>query len=355
MPLVSKHIIAEKLLQRIQKGEFDEQSFLPSERQLAEQLNCSRSLIRAAFQELQKQAVLRLIPGRGAVVQQSCLKPRLERFLVCLHQLGKISNHAYELFALLSGICIAASDIYAEAILSFSESEELAENLINRFHKRDIQGVIFIEQYFDDAFMEKLANAGVPCVIANDEQNSKWLSSKMNFRGIGRMAGKYLLENGHKKIAVLAGSLKQHIFSEMLAGFRGALAEEEIYIPAELIAEVASGQESKKMRQILTGANRPDAVFVMRDGRAAQLYKLCEELQIGIPDDLSVISYDDISWPDAKSAGLTSIAQPVNEIGRNAVSLIEQWYKEGKMPDSKVLQGCLQIRNSVKNLRANES
>lgn len=342
--------IIDTIRKRILSGEFDEQPFLPSERVLAEQLDTGRGIVRNALKALQQEGLLQLVPGRGATICRGELKPRLERFIVCLQDYGHLSNYAYEFIGLLSGICMAASDIYAEAIVSFARDEQLADNLISRYRKGDIQGALFVEKFFSDDFIQGLVAAGLPCVIANDESNSEWIHSQMDFRLIGRTAGSYLAAAGYKRIGIVGGPLDHYIYREILAGFRGALAEEELVIPPEWIIEADKGGEAGygPIKALLGSANRPDAIFAMRDNRAETVYQVCAELGLSIPDDLSVIGYDNISWPGGREAGLTTIEQPVNDIGRAAVELIEEWYLNGKTPQNRVLPCRLLERRSVK-------
>jgi DNA-binding LacI/PurR family transcriptional regulator len=342
--------IIESIRKRVLSGEFDEQPFLPSERVLAEQLDTGRGIVRNALKALQQEGLLQLVPGRGATICRGELKPRLERFIVCLQDYGRLSNYAYEFIGLLSGICMAASDIYAEAIVSFARDEQLAENLISRYRKGDIQGALFIERFVDNNFIAELVRAGLPCVIANDEGGSEWIHSRMDFRQVGRTAGNCLTAAGHKRIGVVSGPLDRYIFREILAGFRGALAEEEIQLSPQWTVEAELHGGFEGVRAMLSGPDRPDAVFAMRDNRAEAIYQVCAELGLRIPEDLSVIGYDNITWPGSREAGLTTIEQPVNDIGRAAVELIEEWYLNGKAPRSRVLPCRLIERDSVKKV-----
>jgi LacI family transcriptional regulator len=141
------------------------------------------------------------------------------------------------------------------------------------------------------------------------------------------------------------------IYHEMLAGFRGALAEEDIpvnknwMIPIQFREPAHPG--SKALRDLLTSPDRPTAFFAMRDYRAEQLYRLAEELHLSIPGDISVIGYDNISWQGAEAHRLTTIRQPALEIGRSAVELLSQWCVENKPPQSRIIPGEILERGSI--------
>lgn len=82
-----------------------------------------------------------------------------------------------------------------------------------------------------------LKERGVPAVVVNLERPQDQVHCRVDFRGVGRLAGMRLLAAGHRRIGVLSGDLSSFIYREMLAGFRGALAEEEIYPEAGMVNE----------------------------------------------------------------------------------------------------------------------
>ncbi len=343
--------IAETIRRRILSGEFDAMSLLPSERILSEQLSTGRGVVRNALKALQQEGLVQLIPGRGASLCRSALKPRFERFIVCFPDHPHLSSRAYETLGLLSGICVAAAANYSEAVVSFSHAENLAQNLISRYRSGDIQGVLFIESPGSPEIISELLHAGVPCVVANEENGMPWTSSRMDFRMIGRTAGFRLATAGHRTFGAISGPLRHFMFKEILAGFRGALAEEELAVsPAHVLEFSYKDEDYARLLDLLKSPDRPNAFFVIRDHRAQFFYQACDELGLKIPDDISIISYDNITWPEGQSRGLTTIEQPVNDIGLQAVTLLEKWYLAGRPPESVALPCRLLERHSVKNI-----
>jgi DNA-binding LacI/PurR family transcriptional regulator len=136
----------------------------------------------------------------------------------------------------------------------------------------------------------------------------------------------------------------------MLAGFRGALAEDEVTISHEDIIEPTPELQYSGIKPLLLSPRRPTAFFAMRDHRAMKLYDACRDLGVRIPEDISVISYDNITWLEAKNVGLTTLEQPLEEIGRESVELLKQWILTGIKPESKSLHPKLVERYSVKNI-----
>ena len=105
----------------------------------------------------------------------------------------------------------------------------------------------------------------------------------------------------------------------------------------------------EKMEKILSSPSdqHPDVIFTARDYRAAKIYQLCEKYSIRIPDDIGVISFDNISWPEAENCGLSTITEDVREIGRQAMFLLQQQFESGYAPVTCIIPGNLVERKSL--------
>lgn len=337
-----------RLRRDIQAGRYDRMMFLPAERVLAEDYGVGRGVVRTALKTLRDEGVLRMIPQRGCcIVRENDNFPGSpKRFLVNLPY--RISRDSKETLDVLAGICQAASEQFAEVLMSFTAPS--AGELIERVKTGDLLGVICIEK---SPLASDLYAADIPCIIANQELQFDSVNSRADFRTIGRMAGLRLLQAGHRRIGLLTGPMDDMIYHEMLAGFRGALAEEELAVPKEWMLPISNTRNTPHdpgraaLRALLSRKERPTAFFAMRDHRAEQLYRVAAELHLRIPEDLSVIGYDNISWPGAEANRLTTIRQPALEIGRSAVELLSLWCRENKPPQSRIIPGEILERGSI--------
>ena len=340
--------VLDKVRDDIQAGKYCQMEFLPSERQLAELYGTGRGVIRTVLYKLREERLIYLIPGRGTKVADIEKKRSLKRFLVRFDT-DTVAKGS-EGMGILAGICAGAANSNAEAIMSFSSNTLFMNELTARYAKGDIQGLIFLEGWDRATMFSVLETAGVPYLIANQELNDSALCCKMNFRNIGRQAGHYLSSKGHRHIGVISGPLEKYLYREMLAGFRGALAEDEIILAKNDIIEPSNGNQYPDLRRVLLASERPTAFFAMRDHRAMKLYDICRDIGVRIPEDISVISYDNTTWPDAGRVGLTTLEQPVEAIGHESVELLKEWIISGIKPQSKKLYAKLIERNSVKNI-----
>jgi DNA-binding LacI/PurR family transcriptional regulator len=250
----------------------------------------------------------------------------------------------------MAGICAEAAANNAEIVISFSDPDKFMAELTARYAKGDIQGIIFLEGWDRESMFSALETAGIPYLIANQELDDPALCCRMDFRSIGRQAGRYLIDKGHRHIGVIAGPLDKYLYREMLAGFRGALAEDEVTISTKDIIEPDSEPHYSDIKKLLLSPQRPTAFFAMRDHRSMKLYNACRDLGVRIPEDISVISYDNVTWLEGENVGLTTLEQPLENIGRQSVEILKQWIVSGAKPESRSLQPKLIERCSVKDV-----
>lgn len=319
------------LRQKIRSGGFDKTSFLPSERKLAEEYQVGRGIIRGALKVLSEEGIIYNVPRRGFRAKKRSGR-RLKRLIVRLP--APVSSKAYEAMGLLAGLCSGANEIFAEVVLSTPPAKINLEELKERFNANEIQGIVFLESS-PDIPEEEFAKAGIPCVIANMENDKCFPGVRVDFREIGRIAGRELIRCGYRKIGVYSGPTEKFLYREILAGFRGALAEEELTLQDNAHVISDWNGTAQEIRTLLSRPEneRPDAIFTIRDYRAAHVFAVCQELSIRIPDDLAVISFDGISWPEAEKAGLCTITEDVAEIGRQTIFLLQQQFESGYHPE----------------------
>jgi len=161
----------------------------------------------------------------------------------------------------------------------------------------------------------------------------------------------YLMGLGHKRIGFISGRAELESSNRRLMGYRAALEAAGITIDEKLIASGDYTTETgvSGARQLLALENPPTAIFASNDQMAMGVFQLAEELGIRIPEDLSVIGFDNIT--ESKYMGLTTVDQFISEMGYvatqmlikiiNGIPLEDQTYK---------MQTRLVIRNSCREV-----
>jgi LacI family transcriptional regulator len=132
----------------------------------------------------------------------------------------------------------------------------------------------------------------------------------------------YLLQLGHRRIGFINGRPEIASSGRRLKGYQDALLHAGISLDESLIVpgdfSTATGHE--RALQLLSMLNPPSAIFAANDQSAIGVFQAAEELGLRIPEDLSVIGFDNIS--DAKYLGLTTIDQFLAEMGYVAIQML---------------------------------
>lgn len=132
----------------------------------------------------------------------------------------------------------------------------------------------------------------------------------------------YLLGLGHRRIGFISGREELESSSRRLKGYREALEKADLPIDDALIAAGDYTTETgiSGARQLLALDNPPTAIFASNDQMAMGVFQVAEELGLRIPNDLSVIGFDNI--PEAKYMGLTTVDQFISEMGYVATQML---------------------------------
>ena len=164
----------------------------------------------------------------------------------------------------------------------------------------------------------------------------------------GHDAASLLLEQGHRRFAVIAGDARSVNSRERTGGFLSGVRERQ---PEATVPVVYGGWTTETTTQaasdLLRSASRPTAVFACNDNMALGVYEAAYGLGLRVPDDLSVIGFDDLVEARVASPPLTTVRQPIAEIGAAALrSLLDL---RGGHPISRRLELAteLVIRGSV--------
>ncbi len=198
------------------------------------------------------------------------------------------------------------------------------KSYLDHFKYRGVDGVVVFSSENDDDELEKVIESDLPSVIVDlDSSNTNVIYSD-NYQGT-EMALKYLMELGHKKIAHIAGH--QNTFSgiERMKGFLKATKKLDLQIPPSYIVNggffsIEGGKEA--MQQLLVLNDRPTAVFASSDTMALGAMEAIQEAGLRVPEDISIIGYDNVEWSDYITPKLTTVKQDVDKIGADAAKIL---------------------------------
>jgi DNA-binding LacI/PurR family transcriptional regulator len=160
----------------------------------------------------------------------------------------------------------------------------------------------------------------------------------------------YLIKKGKKRIAHLSGPPTLQICRKRLQGYRDALTKHHIPIHKELIISYDLSIEKVHIyvKHLLDLSHPPDALFAINDPTAIRAIQVIKTKGLKVPEDIAVIGFSNEFAGEVMEPSLTTVSQPLEEIGRVATQLlIDQIEKESTKPLIKELKTTLIIRNSA--------
>ena len=222
---------------------------------------------------------------------------------------------------------------------------------INTFLAEDVCGVIFAAANAEDTSnYQRLLDNGVPLVAIDRIPGHLQVDTvQVDNAQASRRAVDHFIQADHRVIALITGPFHISTAVERQLGYQEALQASGLELDPVLIQPGDYSMEGgyRAIRTLLNLPNRPTAVLISNYVMTMGALQYIHEQSIEVPDDISLISFDDMPWSVAIRPPLTAIAQPVEEIGQIAAQLILDRIKE---PDSSIkhiiLEAQLILRSS---------
>jgi len=224
---------------------------------------------------------------------------------------------------------------------------------IKRLVSRQIDGIIFFTYKGGKKSLEFLAELSrkIPCIFMDPVSDSFSVSQVITdgFKGV-KEAVEYLLKKGYKRIGCIKGPSRFAVTTERVNGYKAALKEHNIPVEDELVYEGDFHMESgfKAGEYFLNLAQRPDGVVSVTDVMAIGALKYFQYAGVKVPQQIGVVGFDNISLCTLVSPPLTTIAQPLDELGDGAIKLLMKKIQNPRSRNKQiVLDGKLIIRRST--------
>jgi alanine racemase len=262
------------------------------------------------------------------------------------------SNPFFALFS--EGVAHAAEDLGYELHFISPRNGSLALAM----RRATVDGVVAIGLSGDHPEVEQIRNAGLPMVLVDSEDLPEHGSVVVDDEGGARAAAEHVVGLGHRDILVVAVERPDSptdrsptgVAERRLRGYRTALDAAGINLSPEwIVAGRASidGGEAAFQRAWAFGL-RPTAVLAMSDAMAIGSMRAARQLGLRVPDDLTVVGFDDIDLAALVDPTLTTVHQPIRQKGVDAVRLLlaEMELRAGIQPEHLRLETRLIVRGS---------
>lgn len=243
---------------------------------------------------------------------------------------------------------------YITLIGDSNDSITIEKEEVKQFTSRGIDGIIIVPCDAEYDHLVNLKNNGVKVICIDryfKDQDICYVSSD-NYHG-SYAATQYLIRQGHSKIACIQGVRNSVPNIERVQGFIDALTENDISsysVTGDAFSEQNGYLETKLLLQ---DKNRPTAIFAFSNTIAMGVIRAFREDNISIPDDISLITFDDNPYLDYIEPPLTRISQPIEEICKIAVKILVSSIIERENTTKKVLlKTSLIVKDSVKRIQS---
>jgi DNA-binding LacI/PurR family transcriptional regulator len=353
--------IKEDILKKIEEGEYKVGDKIPSIFELSKIYNVSSIVVRQALGELIKKGYLEGVPGKGTFVKEKKEEEiKRDEKLIGLIFTEMVGNPFFaEIFTGIENIL----SIYGyHMIISISYNMiDREKKFLKEYMEKGVKGIIITptevnRTTFDNEIFFEFQRQNIPVVFVDRKIEGidfDYISSD-NFEG-GYNATKYLISLGHRRIGIILG-INANTVRDRLEGYKKALKEHNIDFDPILVkrsfAELQYEESGyTNTMDLLHLKEPPTAIFACNEAIAIGIYKACFELGLNIPDNLSVIGYDNLSFTASLNPPLTTINQKKREMGEEAAKmLLSRINGDKREPQKIIFKTELIERNSCKKL-----
>jgi DNA-binding LacI/PurR family transcriptional regulator len=219
-----------------------------------------------------------------------------------------------------AGLSVVVSAVHGE--------QQRARKWVESLRARSTTGAILVLWNTDLSELAALRALRIPLVVLDPwgvPDPDMASVGATNFQGAYE-AVEHLVALGHRRVAFIGGSPTLPASRARQGGYRAALESRGVEVDPDLIADgnfLIDGGYEQGLR-LLAPANRPTAIFAGTDMQAMGVYRAARELGLRIPEDLSVVGFDDVPIADLASPGLTTVRQPLAEMGAVAARQLVQ-------------------------------
>jgi len=227
-------------------------------------------------------------------------------------------------------------------------------NYVNLLIEKGVDGLAFISAGDDSEVIDLLGKRNIPWIISDRELPGIDVDTVIvdNYAG-GRQATEYLISLGHKNIACITGPSQLSPSAQRAAGYKDALGSAGLGLNQDFLqlGDFKSKSGYQLCQFFLGVPNPPTALFVCNDLMAIGALCAAHEMAVKVPEELSIIGFDDIALASMTIPRLSTVSQPKQNIGEIVTKLLIERIRDRSLPIRKIIiQPELIIRNSCSRI-----
>jgi LacI family transcriptional regulator len=261
---------------------------------------------------------------------------------------GSKDNFTYEV---LCGVNDCAGQLGYELVLISTDSKKQQEKTYNQLvQERKVEGIILQGIKTDDPYLEEVLKSDIPCILIDipKESDSVGYVTTDNRDG-AKSAVTHLLDLGHKNIGMINGHSQAFVSQERLEGYQEALQEKGIAVNESYVADGAFLEEKAESETTKLLQKQPEitALFCASDLMAMGAIRAAKKMGRKLPEELSIVGFDNIILSAYSTPSLTTIAQDRYQLGFEATKLLTDMLEGNKGSKRKVLHTTFIKREST--------
>ena len=240
-------------------------------------------------------------------------------------------------------------------VLLFITDSDDADELLVELMRYQVDGIVMASTMLSSGVAQRIADARIPVVMFNRTSRAGSISTvSSDNHGGGKAVAHFLADGGHQRVAYLAGTEDSSTNQDRERGLRDGLAERGLRLVARAVGDYRFDGAVRATRELFGGlvtrGERPDALFVASDHMAfAAMDTLRIELGLRVPQDVSVVGFDNVPQAEWGSYRLTTVAQsPGPMIEATVKMLLRQLEDDEVTRDHVVIPADLVVRESAR-------
>lgn len=346
--------IKEYFIDKIENEDIAVGELLPSENEIVKMFNVSRHTVRQAFAQLENEGYIRREQGRGTI----CLgKKEAHSNKTIAVVTTYISDYIFP--HIINGIEeVVSSKGYTLSLASTNNNKKLESEFLKKFIEQNVSGMII------EPTKSAEGNPNLEYFEKMDQKRIRYIMFHATYPNLnpafvvmddlkgGYLATNYLIQLGHRKIA---GIFKSDDLQgvKRQKGYINALQEAGIQPDDELIGNYTTENLDYypyQFTRYLLNTTKPTAIVCYNDQAAMRVIDAIKDSGLKIPDDISVVGYDDSPLATASDIKLTTIRHPKKEMGKQVAKFMLDMLDKSDYKPQYVYEPELIVRTSCKNI-----
>jgi len=290
------------------------------------------------------------------IAARSLISKKSRTLGLLLSNVTRASSKDNIAFEVLCGMNDRAGELgYDLVLFSTTPQKQHAKSYKTLCQERGVDGVIIMGIRLDDPYLKEIVKSDIPCVLIDimlEGTNVGYVTSN-NEEG-ARGATQYLLQGNHVKIGMINGHSQADVSMYRLNGYKQALEEAGVPFDESLVVNGLFSEAGGREAAIQLLQMHPDitALFCASDLMALGALQAARELELRVPEDLSIMGFDNIDIASYCSPALTTVHQHKYELGEQAAQMLIELLEDRDANHHTVLPTSLVIRDSVSKREA---